>query len=143
MYSFLNKGVVSLQDKAPGDTLVITSGPYSHSFGHNYDVSFVGSGNSTLAVDAFLGGPGSTSDVLIVNGNVSGKTKVDVNNINLGPGVYNKEGIPVIYVGGPNVTGNEFFLSQPIDTGFFNYDLFFKPTGSGIFELKSFLGQGA
>ena len=48
-----------------------------------------------------------------------------------GPGVFNKTGIPVVYVNGPNVTGNEFFLSQPIDTGFFNYDLFFRPTGSG------------
>jgi hypothetical protein len=27
LYSFQNKGLVSLQDKAPGDTLVITSGP--------------------------------------------------------------------------------------------------------------------
>jgi hypothetical protein len=36
-----------------------------------------------------------------------------------------------------------FFLSQLIDTGFFNYDLFFRPTGSGIFELRSFLGAGA
>src|SRR5215471_18698129 len=34
-----------------------------------------------------------------------------------------------------------FFLKKPIDTGFFNYDLFFKPTGSGVFEL--FLGGGA
>ena len=41
------------------------------------------------------------------------------------------------------MTGNEFFLSQPIDTGFFNYDLFFRPTGSGVFELRSFLGQEA
>jgi outer membrane autotransporter protein len=56
--------------------------------------------------------------------------------------VFNKTGIPVVYVGG-NVKSDAFFLSQPIDTGFFNYDLFFRPTGSGVFELRSFLGQGA
>jgi outer membrane autotransporter protein len=143
LYSFQNKGLISLQDGAPGDTLVLTSGPYSHSFGYNYDISFIGSGKSTLAVDAFLGGPGSTSDVLIVNGNVSGKTKVQVNDTNPGPGVLNKQGIPVVYVNGATPNGNEFFLPQPIDTGFFEYDLFFRPTGSGVFELKSFLGQGA
>ena len=33
-----------------------------------------------------------------------------------------------------------FFLKKPIDTGFFNYDLFFRPTGSSVFELGSFLG---
>ncbi len=133
---FENKGRISLQDDAVGDVFFI-----SNSYGATPE--FVGSGKSELEVDAFLGGPGSTADNLIINGNVSGKTKVDVNDTNAGPGVFNKEGIPVVYVNGPKVQGNEFFLSQPIDTGFFNYDLFFRPTGSGIFELKSFLGQGA
>jgi len=105
-------------------------------------IEFVGSGKSELEVDAFLGGPGSTADNLIIDGNVSGKTKVDVNNTNAGPGVLNKQGIPVVYVNGATPKGNEFFLSQPIDTGFFNYDLFFRPTGSGVFELRSFLGPG-
>jgi outer membrane autotransporter protein len=136
--SFQNKGLISLQDDAPGDSFTITSAPYSYS-----PLSFVGSGKSTLAVDAFLGGPGSTSDILIVNGDVSGKTKVQVNDTNPGPGVFNKQGIPVVYVNGATPNGNEFFLPNPIDTGFFDYDLFFRPTGSGVFELKSFLGQGA
>ena len=34
-------------------------------------------------------------------------------------------------------------MKHPIGTGFFDYDLFFRPTGSGVFELKSFLGAGA
>jgi autotransporter family porin len=42
-----------------------------------------------------------------------------------------------------NVKSDAFFLNKPIDTGFFGYDLFFRPTGSGVFELKSFLGAGA
>ncbi len=104
---------------------------------------FNGSGQSALAIDAFLGAPGSTADNLIIDGDVSGQTKVKVNNTNTGPGVFNKEGIPVVFVNGATPKGNEFFLGNPIDTGFFNYDLFFRPTGSGVFELRSFLGQGA
>jgi autotransporter family porin len=57
---------------------------------------FNGSGKSQLAIDAFLGGPGSTADNFIIDGNVSGKTKVDVNNTNTGPRVFNKEGIPAV-----------------------------------------------
>lgn len=141
---FRNKGLVSLQDGAAGDTLVITSGPYSHSFGYDYDLSFKGSGHSTLAVDAFLGGAGkSSSDILIIEGNVSGKTTVEVVDTNPGPGVLNTQGIPVVYVTGATPTGKEFSLEKPIDTGFFDYDLYFTPTGSGVWSLKSFLGEGA
>ncbi len=89
-----------------------------------------------------MGGPGSTADHLIIDGDVSGKTRVTVNNVNTGPGVFNSTGIPVVFVGG-NVKSDAFFLANPIDTGFFNYDLFFRPIGSGVFELRSFLGQGA
>ena len=73
---------------------------------------------------------------------MSGKTKVDVNNTNAGPGVYNKQGIPVVYVGGPNVKGNEFFLRHPIDTGFFDYDLFFRPTGAASSSSKASSAKG-
>jgi outer membrane autotransporter protein len=74
---------------------------------------------------------------------VSGKTGVVVNNTNSGPGAFNQKGIPVVFVTG-NVNGNQFFLKDgPIDTGFFDYDLFFVPTGSGFFELRSFPGAGA
>jgi autotransporter family porin len=135
---FQNKGLISLQDGAPGDTFLITSGPYSY----GSVLSFVGSGKSTLGVDAFLGGPGSTSDIFIIDGDVSGRTELKVDDTNHGPGVLNTVGIPVVFVNG-NVKGNAFFLNKPIDTGFFDYDLFFRPTGSGVFALKSFLGAGA
>ncbi len=36
-----------------------------------------------------------------------------------------------------------FSSTKPIDAGLFNYDLFYTPVGSGIFELKSFLGANA
>ena len=73
---------------------------------------------------------------------MSGKTLVEVNNTNAGPGSLNKEGIPVVYVNG-NANGDAFFLEKPIGSGLFNYDLFYTPTGSGIFELKSFLSANA
>jgi autotransporter family porin len=133
---FENRGFISLQDGKEDDVFQI-----SNTLGAT-DLEFVGSGQSALAVDAFLGGPGSTSDTFIIDGNISGGTAVKVNNTNLGPGVFNKEGIPVVFVNG-NANGDEFFLNNPIDTGFFNYDLFFRPTGSGVFELRSFIGPGA
>jgi autotransporter-like protein/autochaperone domain-containing protein len=153
---FENKGLITLQDDAVGDALRIRNltienllghhpppEAYNGVYFHDSGIVFNGSDKSQLAVDAFLGSPGkSESDLFIIDGDVTGKTKVDVNNTNAGPGVFNKTGIPVVYVGG-NVKSDAFFLSQPIDTGFFNYDLFFRPTGSGVFELRSFLGQGA
>jgi hypothetical protein len=128
-----------------GDVFRITN-VFTTYDGTTYDgpaIVFNGSGQSAVAIDAFLGGPGSTADNFIIDGDVSGQTKVKVNNTNTGPGVFNKEGIPVVFVNGATPNGNEFFLGNPIDTGFFNYDLFFRPTGSGVLELRSFLGQGA
>ncbi|MEX2165770.1 MAG: autotransporter domain-containing protein [Methyloceanibacter sp.] len=133
---FQNKGLISLQDGREGDVFEI-----SNTVGQQ-DLAFTASGNSTLAVDAFLGGPGSLSDEFIVNGDIKGRTELQVNNTNPGPGVFNNKGIPVVFANN-KVKSNAFFLSQPIDTGFFDYDLFFRPTSSGIFELRSFLGAGA
>ena len=136
-------GTISLVDGAAGDIFRIsnTAPPSSNPF-FDGGLAFNASGNSTLGVDAFLGGPGSTSDSFIIDGDVTGRTAVAVNNTNSGPGVFNRIGIPVVFVGG-NVNENAFFLPQPIDTGFFDYDLFFQPVGSGFFELRSFLGAGA
>jgi autotransporter family porin len=133
---FENQGLITMQDKQAGDSFEI-----SNTVGGR-DLAFIGSGKSALGVDGFLGGPGSISDTFTINGDVSGKTLVAVDNVNHGPGVLNTVGIPVVFVNG-NVKGNAFFLNKPIDTGFFDYDLFFRPTGSGVFALKSFLGAGA
>jgi len=133
---FENQGRITLQDNQVGDVFEV-----SNTVGGR-DLNFAASGNSRLAVDAFLGPPGSTADNLIINGNVSGRTPVAVNNTNPGPGSLNTVGIPVVYVNG-NVKKDAFYLPEPIDTGFFNYDMFFEPTGSGIFELRNFAGPGA
>ncbi|MGV1013438.1 MAG: autotransporter domain-containing protein [Methyloceanibacter sp.] len=134
---FENQGLISLQDGREGDVFEI-----SNTSPEARDLAFVASGNSTLAIDAFLGGSSSLADEFIVNGDISGRTRLLVNNTNFGPGVFNSTGIPVVFANG-NVSPDAFFLSQPIDTGFFNYDLFFRPTGSGVFELRSFPGGGA
>jgi len=47
----------------------------------------------------------------IIDGNVAGTTEVVVADANKGPGV-NKEGIPVIFVNGPGVTGDEVLLEE-------------------------------
>ena len=129
---FENSGLISTVNGSVGDIFTM-SGP-----GFEFDAD----DGSTLAVDAFLGKPGSKADNLVINGNVSGETELTVNNTNPRGGAYNKEGIPVVYVNG-NVNSDSFFLPKPIDAGFVDYDLFFVPTGSGYFELRSLPGGGA
>ncbi|MBM3545207.1 MAG: autotransporter outer membrane beta-barrel domain-containing protein [Alphaproteobacteria bacterium] len=134
---FENRGLISMVDGRVGDTFEITN-----TSRQARDLAFVASGNSALAVDAFLGGPGSVSDELIINGNISGKTALHVNSTNPNSGAAGAV-IPVIIANSNNVKSDSFFLAQPIETGFFNYDLFFRPTGSGVFGLRSFLGADA
>ena len=129
---FDNSGVISTVNGSVGDVFTM-SGP-----GFEFDAN----NGSTVAVDAFLGGPGSTADNLVINGNVTGQTVLTVNNTNPGGGALNKAGIPVVFVNG-NVESNSFYLPKPIDAGAFDYDLFFVPTGSGYFELRSFPGGGS
>jgi Autotransporter beta-domain/Autochaperone Domain Type 1 len=136
--TFRNRGLISMVDGRPGDSFTISNTP------GGTDLDFVASDNSRLAVDAFLGGPGkSRSDTFTVEGSVSGTTTVGVVNTSFGPGVFNPEGMRVVTVTGATPNENAFQLDQSIDTGFFNYDLFFTPTGSGFWELRSFAGPGA
>jgi len=136
--TFQNQGLISTVDGGTGDSFTISNTP------GGTDLNFVASGNSTVALDAFLGGPSNSSaDTFTIEGNVSGVTTVEINNTNEGPGVFNPKGISVVFVTGATPNSNAFKLAQPIDTGFFNYDLFFTPTGSGYWSLKSSPGGGA
>jgi outer membrane autotransporter protein len=104
-------GLVTLQDGAVGDRLTTTG-------------TFVGAGTSTVAVDAFLGPPGSRTDVLTVGTATAGRTAVAVNNLNPGPGSYNPDGIVVVDVSGGTTAPEHFFLPNgPIKRGLFTYDL--------------------
>ncbi|MEM8575422.1 MAG: hypothetical protein AAGF48_12400, partial [Pseudomonadota bacterium] len=135
---FENAGLISMQDGRQGDSFTISNTPGGE------DLEFVGQSGSTLAVDTFLGGPGSTSDTFTIEGDVSGTTWVNVNNTNAGPGTFNSQGIPVVFVTGDTPSAGNFQLQDgPIDTGLFDYDLFFEPTGSGQWEFRSFAGATA
>ena len=84
-----------------------------------------------------------SADNFIIDGDVTGRTKLTVNNTNPGPGAYNPDGILVVNVPNGTVSANAFYLPKPIETGLFDWDLYFVPTGSGFFELRSFPGGGA
>ena len=124
---FENQGLISLQDGATGDSFTISNTPGGK------NLNFIASGNSTLAVDAFLGGPGNSSV-----GHLHDPRQCVRHDH--GPGEQHQyrsrrvqpDGIPVVFVTGATPTGNEFSLAKPIDTGFFDYDLFFTPTGSRL-----------
>ncbi|MBM3544337.1 MAG: autotransporter outer membrane beta-barrel domain-containing protein [Alphaproteobacteria bacterium] len=140
---FDNRGLISMQNGLVGDAFRISNNPGpANDYFYNGGIVFNASGGSTLAVDSFLGGPGSRSDIFIIDGDVKGKTLVTVNNTNFGGGSFNPEGIPVVFVGG-KVKANAFFLPEPIDAGLVDYDLFFQRVNSGLFELRSFPGGGA
>jgi hypothetical protein len=73
--------------------------------------NFNGGANSRLGVDTFLGGAGSKSDQLIVNGNVGGNTAIVVHDVNPGlGGLTGPAGIPIVTVTG-TVTPANFTLS--------------------------------
>ena len=133
--TFRNRGMISMIDGQAGDRFTI-----SNTLG-GMNLNFQGGG--TLGLDVFLDGPTSPADVFTIEGNVSGVTTLVVNNTNPGGGTFNPQGIPVIFATGNTPNPNGFFLPQPIDTGFVDYDLFFVNTGSGFWELRSFVGAGA
>jgi hypothetical protein len=112
-------GTIDLQDGFTGDltTLSPTTGGA---------LAFNGTtGHSVLKVDSFLGKPSdSSSDELIIKGDVTGATGIDVNNTNPGFGSYNPTGIAVVNATGSVSPGNFFLTGGPIDTGLFNYDLY-------------------
>lgn len=130
-----NQGLISLIDGKEGDVFELTNCGCGV-------IDYVASGGATLGVDAFLGGPDSTADNFIIDGNTSGKTKLSVFNTNPGGGTHNTQGIPVVFANG-DVKSDAFYLDKPIHAGLFDYDLFFRPTGSGVFELKSYPGGGS
>ncbi len=103
----------------------------------NFNGTAAGATTSTLAVDAFLGAPGSRADILAVGGNVTGLTNIVVNDINPGLGAYNPVGIPVVVVGGTTSLVNGFQLpGGPIVKGLFDYDLYLN-TNKNVWVLAS------
>ncbi len=106
-------GLIDLRGRGAGDLLSLPGG-------------FAASGDSRLAVDVFLGGPGSASDVLRINGAVSGTTSLIVNDTNAGgPGALVPDGIVVVDASAGSISPGAFTLANgPINKGVFAYDLY-------------------
>ncbi len=141
-------GLVSLSDETAGQLAFNANRDVTYTSG-----TFTGVGNSTLAVDAYLGGPGSTSDRLVVggldvNGNpisgavTYGTTKILVNDVNSGPGGYNPSGIAIVEAQNGSTPAGTFSLDPNsahyssrfggiIDKGLFFYDLATTPAATG------------
>jgi hypothetical protein len=131
---FNNSGLVTEIDGHTGDILYIDP------------ATFNASGNSQLGVDAYLGAPGSASDMLFVDGSVTGLTSIIVNDVNSGPGAYNPQGIAIVDVTGtgttvggsdanwvldPSSSHYDTLSGTPVlDKGLFEYFLAQDPTGA-------------
>ncbi|MFD0985682.1 autotransporter outer membrane beta-barrel domain-containing protein [Methyloligella solikamskensis] len=133
----VNRGEITVIDGGTGDTLTISADA------GRGGTTYTGRGRATLGMDVFLRDDGSSRDIVMIEGNVKGRTQLVVNNTNLNSGIYNPDGIPIIFATGETPDALGFHMDQPVDAGFFDYDLFFVPTGSGFWELKSFAGGGA
>jgi hypothetical protein len=90
---------------------------YSYTWVNGAAYNWIGGNNSRLAVDTFLGGPGSTSDRLVVGGSVSGNTLIKVNDTNPGAGAFNPVGITVVAVAGGGATN---FRVDPTSLNYVN-----------------------
>ena len=86
---------------------------------------FAAGAASTLVLDAALGGPGSAADLLTINGNLTGVTRLVINNALPGGGAANLGGIPLVNVFGAADKSNMVLDGGPITSGLFVYDLDF------------------
>lgn len=107
-------GVVSMMNGRVGNSLTV-SGLFTGAAGH-----------SVLALDAFLGGPGSMADELHLTGGSAGQTQILLNDTNTGPGAINQAGIVL-------VTGASHASSFILDPATPNYDKFFGGVDHGFF----------
>jgi outer membrane autotransporter protein len=105
--AFNNAGTISMVDGAANDSLSVCG-------------DYVGSGNATLALDVDGANGELTADQLIVAGNVSGSTGI---NLNLLPGsaVIDTDGVMVVDAG--TATGTPFALNGPTNFGLIDYAL--------------------
>jgi Autotransporter beta-domain/Autochaperone Domain Type 1 len=135
--SLVNAGTITGLDQVQADG--------STSF-DTLDVSgdYVGTAGAVLALDAFLGGPGSLADVMTVHGSTSGSTAIQVRNTNGGMGEANEHGILLVDVK-VDASASDFYLANgPINAGLFNYDLSFKASeGDNQFLLTSTPGTAS
>lgn len=89
----------------------------------------MGSGG-TLVIDTVLGDDSSLTDLLVINGNASGTTRLQVNVVG-GAGAQTVQGIKVVQVNGTS-TNTAFTLANvaPLEAGAFVYALAFRDPGN-------------
>jgi outer membrane autotransporter protein len=146
-------GVLSSIDETPG-TLGRTA---------TRDVTYVSGiftsvGNSAVGLDTYLGGPGSTSDQLVIGGldasgapftgtTLSGTTYLLIHDVNPGAAAYNIEGIQLVEVENGSAAGAGFALDPRssyysprfggvLDKGLFIYDLVTEVNADGQPEVR-------
>ncbi|MFZ5672644.1 MAG: beta strand repeat-containing protein, partial [Pseudomonadota bacterium] len=125
---FNNSGIVTLVDGAERDRLRFDE-----------DATFNGQGGR-LAIDAFLAGPiAGRSDMLFVDGDVSGVTYLTVNLTNPLGSTPNYEGIPVVVVAGDRAPESFALQDGVLNAGFFAWGL---ELNLDAYELVT-LGLGA
>jgi outer membrane autotransporter protein len=93
--------------------------------------SFIGgsrnyiSNNGTLSLDVALGDSSSAADVLVIHGDTSGMTTVNINNVGGTGAQTTGDGISVIQVQGRS--DGDFVLGAPVIAGAYSYDLWEGP----------------
>ncbi|HET9355597.1 MAG TPA: autotransporter outer membrane beta-barrel domain-containing protein [Sphingomicrobium sp.] len=105
--SFTNDGILDLLDGVRDDVLTINS-------------AYSGTGDPTARLQVDVSG--TTADLLVVNGNVTGATFIDVNTIGLG--VFDPDGILVVDVTGAfTSTAGAFIIGEESGNPLINYDV--------------------
>jgi outer membrane autotransporter protein len=99
--------------------------------GDGHSLQFSGAeGESQLKVDAYLGGPDDDwADLLVIGGEVLGRTRVRVTNLYEGNGAYDPIGVKIVQADASFGDGTEFYLTEPVKSGLFDYGLFFDNSG--------------
>ena len=128
--TFANLGTINMQiSGVTNDAMTLNTTALGGTSDLNYTYTwssttpgyaFNGANNSTLAVNTNLGAPGSTSDRLVVGGNITGNTQLVMNNTNVvgGQGMlaFNTTGITVVAVqgtGSNNIVVSSLSKAEP------------------------------
>ena len=115
-----NSGLIDMRDGVPND--VVNLG----------NANFVGSGGSRLGLDIGGGAGGLTSDRLILGGNVSGSTALNLNFL-AGSAVVDRDGVLIVDAG--TATGTPFTFAGPSSAGLINFGL--QQTGGDTFLVST------
>ncbi|MBP0579405.1 autotransporter outer membrane beta-barrel domain-containing protein [Labrys sp. LIt4] len=105
-----NAGLVDMRNGSAGSTVTVNG-------------NYVGNGG-TVGLDTVLGADGSPTDLLVINGNASGSTTLQIANVG-GTGAKTiADGIKVVQVDGTS-TSDAFHLGSALSAGAYDYNLYF------------------